>query len=183
VTTTRTWPDHLLTLAEWDALGQDTSRRIELVEGVLLVSPRPVARHQLVVLAIAAALDTQLRPAWRALPEVEVTVEETAPPTVRTPDVSVVRAHATDGRARQSPSDVLAVVEVLSPGSRRTDRILKLSEYAEAGIGCYLLVEPGPPVSMVEFELVERRYERAGEHRGHSTLSLLPDVTLDLDAL
>lgn len=69
MTTTRTWPDHLLTLAEWDALGQDTSRRIELVEGVLLVSPRPVARHQLVVLAIAAALSDpgrERRPDWDA---------------------------------------------------------------------------------------------------------------------
>ncbi len=36
---TASWPDHLLTLTEWDALPEDTSRRCESVEGVL---PAPV---------------------------------------------------------------------------------------------------------------------------------------------
>ncbi|MGH3686111.1 MAG: hypothetical protein ACRDRE_12035 [Pseudonocardiaceae bacterium] len=39
--TTASWPDHLLTLTEWDTLPEDTSRRCGLVEGVLLVVPRP----------------------------------------------------------------------------------------------------------------------------------------------
>lgn len=180
MTTIRTWPDHLLTLDEWDACSEDSGRHVELVDGVLLVSPRPAARHQLVVLAIASSLDAALRPAWRALLAVELTVDTAAPPTVRTPDICVVPAHATDGRPRQSPSDVLAVVEVLSPGSRRTDRVLKRAEYAEVGIGCYLLVDPDPPVSLVEFALVDGGYEQVGEHRGRSALTVLRGVTLDL---
>ena len=42
-----------------------------------------------------------------------MTVEATTPPTVRTPDVAVVREEATDQRARQAPSDALPAVEVL----------------------------------------------------------------------
>jgi hypothetical protein len=36
-------PDHLLTLAEWDALPEDTSRHYELAEGVLV--GRPTTRN------------------------------------------------------------------------------------------------------------------------------------------
>jgi hypothetical protein len=34
-------PDRLLGLADWDRLPPDPTRRYELVEGVLLVAPRP----------------------------------------------------------------------------------------------------------------------------------------------
>ena len=36
---------------------------------------------------------------------------------------------------------VLLVVEVLSPGSGSTDRVLKAAEYARAGIGSYWIVD------------------------------------------
>lgn len=182
--TTRTWPDHLLTLAEWDALPEDASRRIELVEGALQVSPRPAARHQLLTAGLAVALDAALRPRWRALAEVELTVDATDPPTVRTPDVTVVRGYAADGRSRQVVADVLAVVEVLSPGSRRTDRVLKSAEYAEVGIEHYLLVDPGPPPRMVEYRLDGAAYRRVGDHGGRAALALGGvEVAPDLDAM
>jgi hypothetical protein len=47
--TSLTWPDHLLTLDEWDALPEDVSRRFELVEGLLQMSPKPNPSHQRVV--------------------------------------------------------------------------------------------------------------------------------------
>src|SRR4051794_23903302 len=101
MTTIRAWPDHLLTLAEWDGLLPVENQRLELAEGVLLVAPRPSSRHQLVSGQLMAQLDTALRPTWRALVEVEVTVDAADPPTVRVPDVVVVRAEVVDGRSRQ----------------------------------------------------------------------------------
>ena len=182
--TSRTWPDHLLSLDEWDALPEDDGRRYELAEGVLTVSPRPVARHQRIATRLAAALDAAVRPAWCALVEVEVTVEATTPPTVRTPDVAVVREEATDQRARQTPSDVLLVVEVLSPGSRRVDRVLKVAEYAAARIPHYWIADPGPPCSLTAFELVGDAYVPRGEQRGRALLRVGDaEVPLDLDAL
>ena len=181
--TIRAWPDHLLTLAEWDGLAPVEQRRVELAEGVLQVSPRPSRRHQLVSAQLTAALDAALRPAFRALPEVELTLEPSEPPTVRVPDVVIVRAEAVDARSRLGPTDVLAVVEVASPGSRRIDRILKLAEYAEAGIAHYLVVEPGPPVVLTEFGLVDGALSPVGEHRGRARLALGTVVLLDLDGL
>jgi Uma2 family endonuclease len=84
---------------------------------------------------------------------------------------------------RQQPADVLAVVEVLSPGTRRTDRVAKTAEYAEAGIAHYALLEPGPPVVLTTMRLVGGRYEVTGEHRGPARADLGVETSLDLDAL
>ena len=44
-----TCPDHLLTLEEFDQLPEDNSRRYELQEGVLQVSPKAAGFHQFVL--------------------------------------------------------------------------------------------------------------------------------------
>ena len=57
------------------------------------------------------------------------------------PDVVVVR-HATGRRSTPLPvSDVLLVVEVVSPSTRRKDRQIKPAEYAAAGVPAYWRVE------------------------------------------
>ena len=53
-------PDHPLSLAEWDVLPEDTSHRYELVEGILLVAPRPAPLHQRAMVRLTADLDRQL---------------------------------------------------------------------------------------------------------------------------
>lgn len=58
------------------------------------------------------------------------------------------------------------MVEVLSRGTERTDRVTKLDDYAEAGIRYYWLVDPTAPVTISSFVLVEGRYELTGEHVG-----------------
>jgi Uma2 family endonuclease len=174
-------PDHLIGLDEWDAMPEDVCRRCELVEGVLHVSPSPTARHQRLAVLIVNALDGALPAGWCAVPAVDVLIEGGRTPTLRSPDVVVVPTATADHRTRQDPADVLAVVEVLSPGSRRTDRVAKLAEYAEVGIAHYLLVEPGPPVVLTELELVDGAYRLRAEHRGSATLAL--GAVVDLDAL
>lgn len=54
----------------------------------------------------------------------------------------VAPADLADEAPRLDAADAVALVEVLSPGSRRLDHVLKLHEYAETGVPCYLLVEP-----------------------------------------
>ena len=41
-------PRDLVTLEEWDALELDEARRWELVEGGIVMTPRPRPRHQVV---------------------------------------------------------------------------------------------------------------------------------------
>lgn len=135
-------PSRLLDLADWDALPLDEVHRVELVEGVLIVSPRSRFLHQDAVLRVAMALRQHLPPQWRALIDIEVLVEGGPVPTVRMPDLAVVPAHIVDQRSRCDASLVVAIVEVLSPGTRRTDRIMKAAEYASAGVPTYVLVDP-----------------------------------------
>lgn len=175
------WPGRLLTLDEWDALilPEDLGGWAELVEGVLVLSPAPRLRHQGAVLRLAAALDAL--PGRRALPEADVVVEDGPTPTVRRPDVVVVPEEIVDDRPHCAAAELLAVFEVLSPGTMRIDRVLKMYEYAQAGIPLYGIVDAGAPVTLTEFRLVGEHYEQVAEHRGRAELGL--GVAVDLDAL
>nr|WP_281376328.1 Uma2 family endonuclease [Actinomycetospora corticicola] len=168
-------------MAQWDALPEDSGRQIELAEGVLLVAPKPLPVHQRIVKRLLTQLDDGADGRWEAFPEVEVVIEDAPAATVRAPDVVLVGPDVSATVPRWTADEVLAAVEVLSPGSRRLDRIVKFHEYADAGIPTYLVVDPGPPVELTEFSLVEGGYRQVAVHRGTAALQL--GVTLDLDAL
>jgi len=136
-----------MTLAEWDALPEDNSAQYELVAAVLNVSPKAVRRHQLAMVRLASRIDEQLSAAWEVGADYEVLVEAEEPATVRAPDVVVVRADAPQQRA--SARDVALAVEILSPRTRKVDLQVKASEYAEAGIPHYWVVDLDPPVPTI----------------------------------
>lgn len=119
-----------------------------------------------------------------ALHAVEVVLFE-APLTVRVPDVVV----APDSLVQANPprlaaGDVRLVVEVLSEGTRRTDQVTKFSEYAEAGIEHYWIVDLDSPVSLITYRLIDGDYENFGEFSGVAELDFAgTPLTIDLDAL
>jgi hypothetical protein len=73
------WPDHLLTLEDWQRLPEDTSRHYELAEGIMHVAPRPMPLHQLAMAQLLAQLAAQLPPALAAISEVEVVLDAGPP--------------------------------------------------------------------------------------------------------
>ncbi len=176
-----TTPDHLLSLDEWIALPESSEWRFELAEGVPVISARPIRRHQKLVMRLGAQLEDRAERRFTVTPEFEVVVSAGAAATVRVPDLVLGPPGLPDDTPRLFGAEAVAVVEILSPGSRRLDRVLKYSEYAEAGVPVYLLVEPGPPVVLSEYRLVDAAYALVAEHRGSAPLGL--GVTLDLDAL
>jgi Uma2 family endonuclease len=104
----------------------------------------------------------------------------------RTPDLAVLPSPAPDQRPGPiPPSDVLLVVEVVSPGSVTTDRITKPAQYATAGIPAYWRVETSPEVSLTAYEpaLGARVYSEVGTwSRGQTAHLRAPfpvDVVLD----
>jgi Uma2 family endonuclease len=178
------WPDHLLALAEWEALPEDTAHRYELVEGVLLVAPRPAPMHQRAPVRMTTELDRQLPDDLTALADVEVLIDGGFPPTVRAPDVVVVpTAHAEQNPTRLLAADVLLAVEIISPGTGRTDRVTKPAEYAEAGIKHYWLVDLDPPISLTAYLLVEGSYELELHTAGVVDIASPALLRLDLDTL
>jgi len=126
---------------------EDSCARCELVEGVVVVAPRPLPRHQEVVLELGGQLRTQVSADHVVLTDTEVVIDASGPATVRAPDLLVASRTALDGRPRLRPDEVLVAIEILSPGTRRTDRVAKLAEHAAVGIPYYVTVDPEGPIA------------------------------------
>ena len=177
------WPYDLLTLAEWERLDVGEGRHVECVEGVLVVAPSPYPRHQMIAGQLTAELNHQLPRDLAAILDTDVLLNST-PLTVRAPDVVVTPTRVFDANPPHfAARDVLLSVEVVSVGSRRTDRVMKLNEYAEAGIPTYWILE-GDPLTLTVYALDKGTYRLVGTYQG----SAEPDacgttVRLDLDAL
>lgn len=148
----------------------DDGRRYELLDGVLLVSPAPGVWHQEVA-------GTLYRLLYQACPpELHVVI---APFEWRgsgrialQPDVLVARHGdllAVEEGTYLGKPPVLAV-EVLSPSTRRIDRLSKRSAYEEAGVTSYWLVDPDPHApSLYALDLVDGRYVEVGYPSGEQT--------------
>lgn len=156
-------PRGLLSLEQWDALDFDRSRRWELSEGTLIMSPRPHPRHERISRRVTRLLEDHLSAGLEAVPEIEVTTSASFPPSARDPDIVVVPDHVFERRpARVPATDVVLVVEIVSPGSRGTGHVMKLHEYAKAGIENYWIVDPdGPaPDQFLAYRLDGERYRQ-----------------------
>ncbi len=178
------WAGRQLTLADWEAIPRDERFRLELVEGVLSIMQQPLSLHQRAVMRLGYWLDERVPPDLTAVIEVDVVV--TAQPlTIRIPDVLVTHASVIEANpSRVAANDALLVIEVLSYGTRKVDRILKFAEYAEARIPQYWSVDLDAPPSLRAFTLVGDAYELSGEFSGPVTLDVAGHaVTLDPGAL
>lgn len=129
--------------------------RGEIVDGVLHVTPPADLDHHGIADEIRGVLRSGAPEGWRVLREVGIRIKES---TV-IPDITVLRPGAPRGGMWADPADVVLVVEVESPSSRRHDRFLKPTLYAEAGIESYWRIE------RTEAGPVAHLYTRAsGEH-------------------
>jgi len=172
------------TLDEWEGLSEDSFRHAELAKGVLVMEPRPAPLHQRVTWRLTDQLDSQLPDELTALPEVEVIVDARHPTTVRVPDVVVT----SDKRAQENPSrldaaDVLLAVEIVSLGSGRTDRVTKLTEYANAGIPHYWIVDLDKPATLTAYILVAGNYEIVAQVTDTASFSEPAAITIDMRTL
>jgi Uma2 family endonuclease len=178
------WPDHLLSLDEWAALPEDNTRYFELLDGVLLVSPRPGVDHQLAVAELSHQLHDQLPFDLVGLMQVEIVMRPDGPATVRVPDLIVIPSTIADTNPPRCPAeDVLLAVEVISPGSRETDQLNKPFEYGKAGIPNYWILDLDGPVTMTAYQLVSGDYKIVGKTTGTMALTEPAPVTIDVAGL
>jgi len=170
--------NELMSLEQWRALGEDTSVRSELQEGVLIVSPSPTARHQRAIMRLGVDLHAVLPAECDLIPEVDVVLDYAFPSTARRPDLVLTRRATGPLVAR----DVVLVVEILSPGTRRVDLVLKRFEYAEAGIANYWIIDLEGTPRLEALTLVDGSYVGDWVSGTHTSDAPFP-VTIDLDAL
>jgi Uma2 family endonuclease len=179
---TGTWPLRLLTLEDWESMPEDELHHVEVSEGVLSVAPSAGKRHQRAQRRLSRALEDGLPSSMEPFHDLDVLLS-VSPFTVRRPDI-VVADRVDQDAPRLEAAEARLVVEIVSPGSRRTDTVTKPSEYAEAGIPEYWVVDLDLPVTLRCFRLIESTYELVGEHRGLVKVPVAGvALTLDLDAL
>ncbi|MBQ0928510.1 Uma2 family endonuclease [Saccharopolyspora endophytica] len=178
-----TWPDHLMTLEEFEQLPEDNSRRYELQEGVLQATPKAISYHQLVIKRLTHALDKVLPEGWTSLPESEIVLAERYPPTVRIPDVVVLSEDRAEDGTKLYGQDVALAVEVLSPGSQRSDNLIKRAEYAEAGIPAYWILDVESRPKLAANVLVDGVYKEIFNGAGVFLTEQPFDLRIDLDVL
>ena len=184
-------PGKLLTIADYTALPEDDQRRWELLEGNLLLSPSPTPRHMIAVARLHGTVESQLPSGLRAVPDVDLDLQlapADQPGTSRRPDLVVVSEAELDrveneGGLLRAAAAVL-VVEIISPGSRRTDTVIKRSEYADAGITHYWIIDLDRPTSLVAAHLAgEFGHQDSGEVTGVFEANDPFPIRLELAAL
>ena len=164
----------------------DDGRRYEIIEGVLYVSNAPNAAHQLVVHALDRRIGNFIdeRKLGRLIPApFEVHLTERSRPVQ--PDLIFVRADRWPGsgiRFFEGTPDL--VIEVLSPSSVRTDRVVKFTAYEQAGVPEYWIVNPGAQTIEV-YTLSGGEYGLVGEFTGGQNVQspVLDGLTLAVSSV
>ena len=126
--------------------------RVELVDGVFHVVPSPTLGHQDIASLLWRWLHTHSPDHLRPAQTVGVAMGANS---TREPDVLLRRADIALDRSFLLPHEVVLAVEIVSPGTRRTDRFTKPAEYAAEGIPFYWRVEQDP-VRVHAYRLADR---------------------------
>jgi Uma2 family endonuclease len=175
--------------AAWPAAGQpftvedldrlpDDGRRYELLDGVLIVSPRPTTVHQLA----ATLLTTQL---VNACPDQFYVIAEPAvqltDKTEFDPDIVVVRREDVGGAKFWTPP--LLAVEIRSPSTAIVDRNAKLAAYEKFGVASYWIVDPNPrQPELTVFELRDGNYQQIAQASASAALRIERPFPVELVA-
>jgi len=151
----------------------DSNRYIELSDGIFIMPPHPTNTHQRTVGRLFRSLEDFVLSRDLGLVRLAPLPVRLWPGKIREPDVLFVAHEHQDRVGEQAFGPPDLVMEVASPGTRRTDRVEKFAEYARAGIPEYWIVDPDAE-SIEVFTLREGAYELLGKWRaGEITHSAL----------
>lgn len=158
-------PDGGWTAEDLDALPPDAPRRIELIDGALVLMSPQTAFHMLAVDLLVAGI----RPpsGLYVVREMSVRLNDRQRPE---PAVLVVTAAPENDldRTYYLPEEVRLVVEVVSPDSEERDRTTKPVKYVQAGIRYLWRIERDgrvPVAYTYELDPSLRAYVPTGVHR------------------
>jgi Uma2 family endonuclease len=155
VTIDEAWPGFgdPFTVADLDRMPSD-GHRYELVDGALVVSPRPTTVHQAVAGRLYGILSAVCPDDFLVVPEPAVQLD---PVTELSPDLVVVRLEDVGDAKFTAPP--LLVVEVRSPSTALIDLSRKKAAYEKFGVPAYWVVNPEPArPELTVFELRDGGY-------------------------
>jgi Uma2 family endonuclease len=135
----------------------ESDQHLELLNGEVILSPRPRPPHQQFIGRLFAVLDewVESHHLGEVYPEVEMRLDDEWTPA---PDLVFVR---TENLSRVGDTQILGpvdlAVEVLSPSNEMDDRTTKFTAYAAHNIPWYWLVDLDRRI-LEEYELVAGKY-------------------------
>jgi Uma2 family endonuclease len=165
------------TAADREAMPED-GRRVELLDGALVVSPSAGRPHNDLLLALYHQLHAACPPDVTIYP---VPYDYRLPDgSELVPDITVARtADLGEKRLTRTP---LLVVEVISPSSRLMDPLVKREKYQAAGVPAYWIADPVRR-RLTVLELEDGQYvERAVVERGEVSLDRPFPLTVRMPA-
>ena len=184
--TSKSTPPVKLTYADFVRFPDD-GRRHELIDGDRYVTPSPTVRHQTISGRLHQAVGNFLEQhplgqIWAAPLDVVLSDGNIVEPDLVY--VSRERAAVLTAQKIQGAPDL--VIEILSPGTRMTDEIVKRDAYERFGVAEYWVVNPESRAVMVcrrrdrEFENVAELTAKSGDAL---MTPLLPGLRIELEHL
>lgn len=183
-TTPKKWKNRRWTFDEVAAEIPESNLPLELWDGELVMSPSPSFRHQKIVTRFYKVLDawvdqhqlgeTSIAPLDMVLSERRATQPDVV--FISNENLGIIQ------KQLRGPADLVA--EVISPESRRRDRIDKRDLYEQHGVKEYWLIDP--EAETVEILHIEAgAYKLAGRWRPGETARsvLLPGLEVPVTAL
>ena len=121
----------------------ESDQWMELVDGEVIVTPKPSSDHQAIVPYLAFLIHSRIGRTGRLLVEKEFIVHNPdGREQVRCPDLLYVReSNSSLVKADAVEGAVDLTVEVLSKGTAEIDRITKRDEYRASGVSEYWIVD------------------------------------------
>jgi Uma2 family endonuclease len=172
------WPPagYPFTIHDIDRMPDD-GRRYELLDGALIVSPRPIVWHQKTAFLLANVLHEACPDGLDVIPEPAVTLSDD---TEFDPDIVVIhRRRLRDARLIEPP---LLIVEVRSPSTAVIDLTRKKLTYEKFGVPSYWILDPDPDrPELTVFELgPDGTYAQVGRVAGATSFPARKPFAVDI---
>lgn len=171
-----------ITAADYEALPEEVCRRIEIVDGAIVVNAAPRRPHQRIVRRLANALESACGPELAVDFDVDLRLRD-VPLLNRRPDVVVYNSGLLSDTVLR-PQHCVLLVEVMPPGSTTADQIDKPGEYAAAGVAHFWRIEQSDDGALTVFRYrldpTTRTYASAGISTDKLAVSDPFSVSVDL---
>ena len=130
-------PLKLYTIEEFEQMTKDEHITYELIDGIIMMSPRPAAKHQKISMRLSAAFLNLLKDTnCDAIQEFELALDHQR----FVPDLMIACNDEFEGNRYEKVPQI--VIEIISSSSVSRDCFVKRNKYEQLGIPEYWIVSP-----------------------------------------
>jgi Uma2 family endonuclease len=167
----------------WEETDWPEGCKVEIIEGIVTVSPTPAGTHSLIAAKVQRQLYAALPDDWEVHQTLSVAVPSCTGMFI--PDLLVIADDVVRGDGYYvAAAAAELVVEITSPSNASHDRIAKAAGYAQAGVPLYLLIDvcaPGGPTVTLYGEPAGGVYRVLRAGKFGETVHLPKPFDIDLD--